>query len=388
MVFSKRKEYREELKRIKVLIPDGEVELLLFQVKSCLAKSDQVDIYIMSNRKYAPSRFSRFIKHFEYYPKTKNEEEWVGHINDFLQKHSIDVIMPIYEKAIRILIKNKHLLSQPNKLVKLPCLELFDTAIDKIALANHMLECDIPHPKSFMGNSLKNEESLLFPVIAKPLVSGGGEGIKVLKNQSDFDGFSSNLNLEKDYLVQEYISGYDIDCSVLCDNGEIKAYTIQKGVLFRKNIFAPSIVIQFLYEKRLYDVVEKLMQSLNWSGIAHIDLRYDSKTDAFKVIEVNPRYWETLECSLVVGVNFPTNQSLLHMNRGISPSQYMEKEVMTLRGFAKRVRKNPLFVFRLGYIRKYSTLPYIFEDPLPSVVKFYKVLEGAIGRFLRLPSKN
>lgn len=375
---------KEKNHKIKVLIPDGEIEIMLFQVKSCLAKSNMVDIYVMSNRKYGPSRFSRFIKKYAYYPKTKNEEEWITNINDFIQKHHIDVIMPIYEKGIRILIKYKELLSQPDKLVHLTSLEIFDIAKNKISLARHMLREDIPHPVSFIKSSSEEKESIVFPIIVKPLISGGGEGIKILKNQLEFDVFSSKFNLEKDYLVQEYISGYDIDCSVLCEDGEIKAYTIQKGLLFRKNIFAPSIVVQFLYKKKLYDIVEKLMKSLKWSGIAHIDLRYDSKEDEFKVIEVNPRYWETLECSLIVGVNFPLNQSLLHMNYDVTHAQYKKIEVTTLRGFAKRIGKNPLFILRLSYIWEYSTLRYIIEDPVPSILKFCKILkDGAIRLVLR-----
>ena len=60
--------------------------------------------------------------------------------------------------------------------------------------------------------------------------------------------------------------------------------------------------VEFLYEDKLLKSVMILIKPLNWSGITHIDMRYDEKTNNFKVIEINPRFWSSIEASLFAGV--------------------------------------------------------------------------------------
>ena len=48
------------------------------------------------------------------------------------------------------------------------------------------------------------------------------------------------------------------------------------------------------------------MQALKWSGIVNIDFIYDENDKQAKILEVNPRYWQSLLGSLFAGVNFPT----------------------------------------------------------------------------------
>src|SRR2546428_697479 len=47
------------------------------------------------------------------------------------------------------------------------------------------------------------------------------------------------------------------------------------------------------------------MQALKWSGIVNIDFIYDENDKQAKILEVNPRYWQSLLGSLFAGVNFP-----------------------------------------------------------------------------------
>jgi len=72
-----------------------------------------------------------------------------------------------------------------------------------------------------------------------------------------------------------------------------------------KSKYRAAVGIEFVYDERVVQVVERLMRLLNWSGVAHIDLRFDQDEDEIKVIEINGRYWGSLLGSLNAGINFP-----------------------------------------------------------------------------------
>ncbi|BAO74290.1 ATP-grasp enzyme-like protein [Winogradskyella sp. PG-2] len=328
----------------------------------------------MSNEMNNPMRYSKYIKTFSYYAKTSSDIDWINNINKELEKHDIEVIMPIFETGIRTLIKHKTKISQQDRLGLLPSLSNFDTALNKGLLAKHLDANNLPNPKTVsLSTELEfdNVNSLNFPVIIKPEEGfGGGQGIIKFNSKEELHHYFSNHDFEYINIVQEYIEGYDIDCSVLCKSGEILAFTIQKGNMTGKNQFSPQFGLSFLYEDELYRVVEKLMKSLKWNGVAHIDMRYDRKANLFKVIEVNARFWVSLDASLIAGVNFPYLYCLASKGHIFKIPQYSYISYINLKGVVKSIKKNITFIFKVNFILKHTPLQFALKDPLPMIYKF------------------
>ena len=67
-------------KEISILIPDGEIHVLLYVV-NCFSLIKNVKLYVMSSDKNSHMKYSRFIEKFIYHPET-SKEEWINHIND------------------------------------------------------------------------------------------------------------------------------------------------------------------------------------------------------------------------------------------------------------------------------------------------------------------
>ena len=370
---------------ISILIPDGENELLTNHVKDCFSKEPLIRLFVMSAKKMAPSCFSRYVYKYSYYPKTKDELQWIANINKEVLRNQIDLVMPIFEDGIRSLIKLKEYLDTPEKLVVHPSLEMFTIANNKVLLAKHMLRNNIPAPKIYhlKKDGYQEFEEHFFPILAKPIDrTDGGSGIVLLKNNDEVSDFLFNNTHLGDFLFQEYIEGYDIDCSVLCNKGNIKAFTIQKGILYGVKKFAPPIGVQFIFEEDLLKSIEKLMKTLNYSGVAHVDLRFDQNDGEFKVIEVNTRFWGSLDASLFAGVNFPYLYALVSLNETFERPNYDFIEYSSLAGVYKRFKKNSGIAFDLGYLWKYSALKLIIKDPMPFLIKIFLSLKSHIVYFL------
>lgn len=136
-----------------------------------------------------------------------------------------------------------------------------------------------------------------------------------------------------------------------------------------KSEFVPQIGLDFLYEPELYRVVERLMKSLNWSGVAHIDMRFDKNDKQFKVIEINPRFWMSLNASLLAGVNFPHLYCLASMNEEFERPEYEFMKYVNLKGLVKMIRLKKSVLFKPGFVFNNTPLKLVLRDPLPTMYK-------------------
>jgi D-aspartate ligase len=355
-----------------ILIPDGEHLHFLSYVLNCLSQKRNLKIYIMSDFKDNPFRYSRHVYNFSYYPGTSLDEEWVSNINKEVKKFDIDIIMPIYEEAIKKLVNNSHLIYE-NRLCVLPSPENFKIAFHKGLLTEHMIKCKIQSSKSVLVSpgTVFSNELIEFPVLIKPASdTRDGEGIIKFHNRDNLIKYFNENKFKFDYLVEEYIEGYDLGCSVLCNKGEILAFTIQKGFLWRERAYTAQIGLEFVYEPDLYNKIKNLMKSLKWSGIANIDLRYDERTDEFRVLEINPRFWATLDASLVAGVNFPYLYCLHSLGGDFEKPRYDLIKYLNVHGVLKSIKKNISFIFKFKFIFYNTQVGYILRDPIPSVYWF------------------
>ena len=319
--------------KISILIPDGE-STLTKHVIHCLAYHPDIEIHVLSKDPNSVIQHSRFIKSFRTYNEKKitaKPVELTGNavIDDLLLYHHYDpekrsaimdeivscakatgatIIFPVDEHIVKILGHERTTLDASGLKILTPDIKMFLTAIDKWELSQFLKDRNIPHPSTVrcrQGASSSVVNSLKFPVIIKPINQGNALGIRSFRDEKSFLNFFETAKIEHEYIVQPLINGYDIDCSVLCSNGKVLAYTIQKAVQHAAVEYRAAVGIEFLKNDEVIDVVRRMMAELNWSGVAHIDLRYDADAKLVKVIEINARYWGSLLGSLNAGVNFP-----------------------------------------------------------------------------------
>ncbi|TYA71824.1 ATP-grasp domain-containing protein [Seonamhaeicola marinus] len=359
-------------KKIKILIPDAESYILEYVLNS-FRKIKNVEIHIITFDRYNFMKFSKYVKKCFFHEESYNEK-WLEVLDTYVQENEIDVILPILEKGIRFLIENRHHLKTSNKLITLPSLQNFNAATNKELLQNHLEKENIPCPKSFVfsnNDGYEGVKELKFPVIAKPVEGyGGGRGIKVFNSISNIKQYLEENAFKCNVIFQEFIEGYDITVNVLCENGNVVANTIQKGVEFENGKLTYQVGFNFVEDINLLNLTKQLMKSLNWQGVANIDFRYDEKEKEFKVIEINPRYWYNTDASAFVGVCFPYLNCLLFLNVGFDTPRANLIYYLNFKGLIKKVKSNPLVLFNIGFLKNHTPFFGAVKDFAPIVYKF------------------
>ncbi|MEI6274796.1 MAG: ATP-grasp domain-containing protein [Prolixibacteraceae bacterium] len=369
-----------------VLIPDGESYFALPTLQ-CLGSAKNIEVYIISNNRQASIRFSRYSKHISFIPKGSSQEERFREILKIIKKIKIDIILPIDQPTIRFLSEHGSPLLEYTSITSLPNKEAFDIAVDKWLLAEWLKKKNIPGPASILYDTGIEFESKLaamsFPVLIKPLNGDGGIGIQFFDDSFSLINFCKDHIQPGEFIVQSFINGYDIDCSVLCLDGKILASTIQKRIINDPMYFGPTMNIDFLYDKDVYTIIQETIRQFGWSGVVHFDLRFDNNENQVKIIEMNARYWGSIVGSYYAGINFP----FLAILQGLK----LEFPTLTFNSIryvdaVTAIKISVLKIFgRKNEIRFYdkSKLNTHLKDPLPLFFSSFIQLVNKISRIFQ-----
>jgi hypothetical protein len=380
-------------KKISILIPDGESYIHLGVLRSLSGVKQNIRLYVMSEARNMGIRYSKVVTGFIYHPYIPDAQEWTNHINSLVKKFEIDVIMPMFETTGRRLIENRDLLIGPEKLLLPNSLEEFDRAWDKSLLSKHLYLHQLPGPRSCsVEEYMSQKDSSLemnFPLLIKPTRdSGGGKGIKKFQTDSELRSYLETNDVVSDCQVQEFIYGHDLGCNVLCKNGKILAYTIQKGTVFKEKDYTPQVGLKMIHDKTVLQLAADLMESLNWNGVANIDIRFDSQSQKSMVLEINPRFWYSVLASTAAGVNFPWLYCLSTMGQYFKPPSYKDIEHLEYYGIIRKFKRNPLFVLNMIKIWRHTPVRYQVLDPLMTGYHLLWSLKNRLFKVLTRLSKR
>ncbi len=286
-------------------------------------------------------------------------------IINLIKKYSADVLYPVSEVGIEFCIFNFYSLRNLCKVPVLPTLDSFTKSNDKYELYNFLKSIGVKVPYTEL---LRNFHDVDKDYIIKPRVGSGGSQIHIVDNNTTLEKFNKKYN---NHIIQEYINGFDIDCSMFSIKGKIINYTIQKP-LHRNNTFSPLCgVLSFIKDEEIISVVSIVIRELNWSGVAHIDLRYSYENEVY-LIEINPRYWNSTSASLSAGVNFPALQYKSCYTTEL-PLETEFEEINFV--YLKRI----LAIFKYKNVK--TEVPYLVFDLQYSISRVLRVIKKYINSF-------
>jgi predicted ATP-grasp superfamily ATP-dependent carboligase len=111
-------------------------------------------------------------------------------------------------------------------------------------------------------------------------------------------------------LVQEFIpNGGEFGIYVLMnDDSEPRAYTAQRRIRSYPYYGGPSTLRETFQDEvseRAKGIAFSLLKAMKWRGVAMVEFRIDPRDNTPKLMEVNPRFWGSLQLSILSGVDFP-----------------------------------------------------------------------------------
>lgn len=300
---------------VRVLLVDVMNDGLGVVVARCLQRARRYEVHCLT------SEGSHDLQHSSHARVAcrpfDSSETLLAAIEAYVAEHPVDLLIPMQELALELTAPIAQELPAPARVVAIPSAELCEITDDKWSSYELLVGAGIPTPRSLLpGDRVEHDRPGLEAELAswgcesyliKPLHGFGGNGIEFCASpRAIVDAWiAASDSADDPFLIQETIPGGDIDCSFLAVEGRVVAGTVQEPFRFQYAAHASGLGLDFREHEGLARIMDELARATNWSGVAHLDLRRDERTGAVSLIEINPRYWQTLLGSLAMGVNFP-----------------------------------------------------------------------------------
>lgn len=293
-----------------VLLTNGQQRKTLAAVRSLGRRG--INVIVGEETMLNPAAFSKYCKRALVYPSPKKfPEKFIKWLLDTVIKYNCDIIFPMDDDVLEIVMNNYEEL-QGLCSIPVPERKYYLKASDKGKSVSLAEEAGINCPKTYyVSEEISIEEmaeNIKFPVVIKPRQSSGSRGIRVANSKEELIKEYYNINLEHPSpIIQEKIgTGIRYDVCMLYDyNHKLKAAFVQKELRHFPLEMGPSTIQEGIISQKLVDLARSIMDKLNWTGIVELEFMQDSNDGELKFMEINPRFWGSLEAAILSGVDFP-----------------------------------------------------------------------------------
>lgn len=272
--------------------------------------------------------FSKFSSEWRTYCRPgADTRRFISDINRILHEKEYDLIMPIgVDTTIPISYYKKELSNFTN--VPVADYNILESAHDKYRTIEVARRVGVPIPKTDLLSGDFDPDSMRgFPVVLKARKGASGSGTRYVLSQEElrrvlleFDNKNSNFILDyQEPMIQEYIPGEIRDVCVLFNHGEPRAAMVQRRVITYPPNGGVGIVNETIEEPHLIELSIRLLRELKWHGVAQVEYKLDNEGIP-RLMEVNPKFWGTLDLSIASGMNFPHMLYEITMEGDVKPS--------------------------------------------------------------------
>lgn len=192
-------------------------------------------------------------------------------------------------------------------------------------------------------------------------------------------------------IAQEHIKGFGCGYYGIYDKGEEIAYFLHRRISEYPVTGGSSAIAESYYDQRIRDYGTRLCRALSWHGPIMVEFKYDYAHDDYKLIEINPKLWGSLDLTIAAGVavpellvNIALGKRTLKQNR-FSYVRYTWVFPNQWKVLISEFSKNNLCNLILAPFRGKTNLN--FRDPIPMLIQLGKSLWFTVNIFLN-PKKR
>jgi len=245
-------------------------------------------------------------------------------------KH-FDLVMPVSFPMTLALARQRDQFA-PYTRLELAESRAIERAANKVAMMEIAAEVGVPFPKTFGPMDVQNRSHALnFPVVIKlQRESPGRSPVRYARNLKELkdalkDPWREKPSCAAEFpLIQEFIPGQGCGFFATYEKGVCKRVFMHRRVREYPATGGVSSCAESFYDSKLELYGRRMLDALGWHGVAMVEFRRDSRDGEYKLMEVNPKFWGSLDLALASGADFPGDLCRMALGRTLSFSdRYM-----------------------------------------------------------------
>lgn len=275
--------------------------------------------------------YSKYCSDHVFYPSPQDDgPEFAAYMLELVQREHYEVLFLPGQISLKPIIDRQEEISRYTR-IALPPRDIFMRGYDKGETLRIAIENGVPCPRTHFYQESDSFHDIIdqygLPLIVKPRISCGSIGLKICRSLAQLAEACAYARSKAEFggvLIQEYIPqggelgvytlfNYDSEPRGLAVHRRIRSYPVSGG---------PSTLRETVRDEIAEKAIEsafRLLGAMRWSGVAMVEFRVDPREGMPKLMEVNPRFWGSLQLSVLAGVDFPYMLYKLVMEGDVEP---------------------------------------------------------------------
>jgi predicted ATP-grasp superfamily ATP-dependent carboligase len=291
-----------------VLLTDGNERAALAAVRSLVHAGYEVGV--ASARRFSLAGVSRAVRRLRLSTDPLTDPTgYAAEVGALAGQLAVRVVLPVTDASVEALLAGRVALPFPD-------LVTYRVASDKVGMLDRARRAGLDVPETWI---LEHERVALpgaefFPAVLKPhrsiiRTAAGREHLAVRfvdsarQCRAALAGFSAAAF---PILLQRRVRGVGEGLFVLRWNGRVIAEFAHRRLREKPPEGGVSVYRESISpDSALVAAGRRLLDALDWQGVAMIECKHDADTGRHVFMEVNGRFWGSLQLAIDAGVDFP-----------------------------------------------------------------------------------
>jgi len=297
---------------MRVLVTDGDSRAALAVTRSLGRRGHEILVGEKHGRSL--SHGSRYCVERVVYPDpSRNSEAFLEGIGNVVRSQAIDVLLPISDVTTFLIAANRQRFACR---IPLPDISVLERAANKVDILETAARIGVPVPRGIVLSDAAalRDQHVDYPVVVKPWRSRvntrQGWHAPMVSHAANRDDLVRDLSARPDHsfpvLLQERIVGPGLGVFACIDEGRPVALFSHRRLRERPPWGGVSVLCESVeLEASTRDQATRLLAEIGWQGPAMVEFKLDHRDGLPKLMEINGRFWGSLQLAVDAGVDFP-----------------------------------------------------------------------------------
>ncbi|HEY7510804.1 MAG TPA: ATP-grasp domain-containing protein [Vicinamibacteria bacterium] len=302
---------------LKVLVTDGGERAALAVTRSLGRRG--VSVVVGAEEPLSLAGASRHCARTVVYPSPDREPEaFRRFLRELVRRREVDAVIPVTDVTTFAVCRDEHVLAR-DVAVAVPPLEAFEQVTDKACLVESARGCGIAVPRTHVLDGAAGLDALApglqYPVVVKaarsrvPTAEGWlPTSVHYARDEAELRRLYERTPYLAAHrsLLQSRVVGPGTGLFALFDRGELVASFAHRRLREKPPSGGVSVLCESVpVEPPLREDARRLLGPLGWHGVAMLEYKRDGPAGTPNLIEVNGRFWGSLQLAVEAGVDFP-----------------------------------------------------------------------------------
>ena len=323
----------------RVLVLDAETTKALAVVR---ALGPTMEVRTASRRRPAIAGWSRHVVEHRVCDVARDDEvaDWV---RDFCRARDIGVVLSPEETSSWLLARDREALAADGIVAPLPTRDVLEVAMDKARTIEAARRLEVPAPPTVVLDDVEQAvpaaRELGWPVVVKPrwshywtgdrFVVGGG--VSYAASEDDLRAaLARQPKGAPPPILQRFVPGRGLGLFfVLAPDGTLAAEFAHERLRDLRPTGSGSVLRRSVaVDPGLREQALRLLRGIGWWGVAMVEFRGEPARGDAMLMEINGRFWGSLQLAIDAGVNFPRLLVDVAQGRRVAMPRYREDVVL------------------------------------------------------------